>query len=107
MADVERFITATGFDEVTVDGADVTIVNGFGLAAIEPDPRTVDRPDAESAYEQADGIFEEMWTTYEVTAEDGGTRVTATTEFALDATVIERRRELTAQFDWLERVVAE
>jgi carbon monoxide dehydrogenase subunit G len=118
MADVQQFMASAGFDEVTVDGDDMTIVNGFGIAAIELDLTLVDRDDAELAYEQDDGIFEEMWTTYEVTAEDGGTRVTATTEFqldvavvgaVLDATVIkrQRRRELNAQYDWLERVVAE
>ena len=118
MADVQRFMASAGFDEVTVDGDDMTIVNGFGIAAIELDLTLVDRDDAELAYEQEDGIFEAMWTTYEVTTEDSGTRVTATTEFqldvavvgaVLDATVIkrQRRKELNTQFDWLERVVAE
>ncbi|MFB6084490.1 MAG: SRPBCC family protein [Halorientalis sp.] len=118
MTDVERFMAAAGFDEVTVDGDDMTIVNGFSLAAIELKLALVDRDDAELAYEQDEGIFEEMWTTYEVEPVDDGTRVTATTEFALDvavvgavldATVIERqrRRELTTQFDWLERTVSE
>jgi hypothetical protein len=115
MADVEQFMTAAGFDEVHVDGDDLTIVNGFGIAAIELALTIVDRPDAELAYEQADGIFEEMLTTYAVSADDGDTRVTATTDFeldvavvgaVLDATVIkrQRRRELTTQFDWLESV---
>ncbi|AQL43766.1 hypothetical protein BV210_14100 [Halorientalis sp. IM1011] len=113
MADVQPFMAAAGFDETRVDGDDLTIVNGFGLAAIELSLTIVDRDDVELAYEQDEGIFEEMWTTYEVAAEDGGTRVTATTEFqldvavvgaVLDATVIkrQRRRELTKQFDWLE-----
>nr|WP_256335738.1 hypothetical protein [Halopenitus persicus] len=59
-----------------------------------------------------------MTTSYTVTAADGGSEVTATTEFALDvaivgdvldATVIkrQRRRELEAQFDWLEAQTAE
>jgi hypothetical protein len=115
MADVQRFMAAAGFDAVTVDGDDMTIVNGFGLAAIELDLTLVDRPDAELAYEQDDGIFEAMWTTYEITDADDGTRVTATTEFALDVAVVgavldatvikrQRRKELTAQFDWLESV---
>lgn len=118
MADVERFMEAAGFDEVTVEGDSLTIVNGFGLAAIELSLTLVDRPGAELAYEQDDGIFEEMWTTYEVAAADGGTRITATTEFALDlalvgaildATVIDRqrRRELNAQFDWLDTLADE
>lgn len=118
MADVQRFMASAGFDEVTVDGDDMTIVNGFGIAAIELDLTLVDRDDAELAYEQEDGIFEAMWTTYEVTAKDSGTRVTATTEFALDVAVVgavldatvikrQRRKELNTQFDWLERVVAE
>ncbi|WP_424018223.1 SRPBCC family protein [Halorientalis pallida] len=115
MADVQRFMAAAGFDEVTVDGDDMTIVNGFGLAAIELDLTLVDRPDAELAYRQDEGIFDEMWTAYEVTAADDGTRVTATTEFALDVAVVgavldatvikrQRRKELNAQFDWLESV---
>jgi len=115
MADVQRFMDAAGFDEVTVDGDDMTIVNGFGIAAIELDLTIVDRDGADLAYEQADGIFEEMWTTYEVEAVDDGTRVTASTEFqldvavvgaVLDATVIkrQRRRELNTQFDWLETI---
>jgi hypothetical protein len=71
--------------------------------------------DAALAYEQRDGMFESMRTTYEVAETDDGSTVTATTEFALDvalvgevldATVIKRQRhkELTAQFDWLETV---
>ncbi|SDY75892.1 hypothetical protein SAMN05216564_10994 [Halopenitus persicus] len=67
---------------------------------------------------QQEGIFEAMTTSYTVTAADGGSEVTATTEFALDvaivgdvldATVIkrQRRRELEAQFDWLEAQTAE
>jgi len=118
MADVQQFMAAAGFDETRVDGDDMTIVNGFGLAAIELDLTIVDREGTELAYEQDEGIFEEMWTTYEVEADDGGTRVTATTEFqldvavvgaVLDATVIkrQRRRELAKQFDWLETAVAE
>ena len=113
MADVQPFMAAAGFDETRVDGDDMTIVNGFGLAAIELDLTIVDRDDVELAYEQDEGIFDEMWTTYEVEAEDAGTRVTATTEFALDVAVVgavldatvikrQRRRELTKQFDWLE-----
>jgi hypothetical protein len=116
MADVERFMASAGFDETRVDGDDMTIVNGFGIAAIELSLTLVDRDDADLAYEQDEGIFEEMWTTYEVEAVDGGTRVTATTEFeldvavvgaVLDATVInrQRKRELTKQFDWLESVL--
>ena len=106
MADVQPFMAAAGFDATRVDGDDMTIVNGFGLAAIELDLTIVDRDDVELAYEQDEGIFEEMWTTYEVEAEDAGTRVTATTEFALDVAVVgavldatvikrQRRRELT------------
>jgi hypothetical protein len=106
-------MAAAGFDEVTLDGDEITIVNGIGFAAIELDLTLVDRPDAELASEQADGIFEAMWTTYESTGADDGTGVTATTEFSLDVAVVgavierQRRRELNAQFHWLERLVAE
>lgn len=58
-----------------------------------------------------------METRYELAERDGGTGITATTTFAvdvalvgelLDATVIKRQRkkELTAQFDYLEAQVA-
>ncbi|WP_336002423.1 SRPBCC family protein [Halorientalis halophila] len=118
MADVERFMEGAGFDAVDVDGDAMRIENGFSIAAIELSLRLVDREGAELAYEQVDGIFDEMWTTYEVTAQNGGTRVTATTEFSLDVAVIgslldatvikrQRRRELDAQFDWLETETGE
>jgi hypothetical protein len=88
--------------------------NGFAIARIELDLRIVDEPDTVLAYEQVDGIFEEMWTGYEIEATEAGTTVTARTDFeldvglvggVLDATVIKRQRtrELEAQFDYLER----
>ncbi len=114
MADVGEFMRAAKFDEVTVDGDVVTIANSVGLATIELVLDVADDPEAVLAYEQRDGIFEEMVTRYYLSeTPDGGTEVRATTEFALqarligpllDATVIKRQRrvELTNQFDWLE-----
>jgi carbon monoxide dehydrogenase subunit G len=77
----------------------------------------VDDADAELAYEQREGFFNEMRTRYQLEPVEAGTRVTATTDFelggvvgsVLDATIVKRKRrsELGAQFDWLEDVVAD
>jgi len=124
MADLEPFMLAAGFDEVAVDGNDLRVANAVGIAEIELVLEVVEDPDAELAYEQRQGIFEAMTTSYEVepARDDAGstipnrvaTHVTARTEFAmdvaivggvLDATIItrQRRRELDAQLDWLEK----
>ncbi|MFB6135455.1 MAG: SRPBCC family protein [Halobacteriaceae archaeon] len=113
MDDLEAFMLAAGFDGVTVDGDDLRIENGVGLATIELDLELVERPGADLAYVQRDGIFREMETRYVVEPSDGGAEVRATTEFALDvdlvgflldATVVKRQRthELESQFDYLE-----
>jgi len=112
MGDVEAFMLAAGFTEVEVDGPDVHLENQVGLATVTLDLRLVEREGAALAYEQAEGFFERMDTVYTVEAVDGGSEVTATTEFALDvalvgeildSTVIKRQRtsELEQQFDWL------
>jgi carbon monoxide dehydrogenase subunit G len=112
MADLEAFMLGAGFTDVTVDGDEIHLENQVGLATVTLDLRVIEREGAALAYEQADGMFEEMVTEYAVEAADGGTEITATTEFALDlalvgqvldATVIKRQRrsELTSQFDWL------
>lgn len=116
--DVKPFMEAAGFDRVDVDDETITIVNGFAVAAIELLCDRVDDPDAVLAYEQREGIFEEMQTAYTINAVDGATEVTATTDFALDVAVVggildatvikrQRRRELNAQFDHLESLAAE
>ncbi|WP_096388949.1 SRPBCC family protein [Halopenitus persicus] len=124
MADLEPFMAAAGFDEVTVDGDRIAVANRVGIATIELTLEVTEGLDGDDSladaeppftleYVQREGIFEAMTTSYTVTAADGGSEVTATTEFALDvaivgdvldATVIkrQRRRELEAQFDWLE-----
>jgi len=92
--------------------------NQVGLATVELGLRLVERDDAALAYEQSEGFFETMTTVYTLESVDGGTEVTASTDFALDlalvgavldATVIkrQRRKELEMQFDWLEAQVAE
>ncbi|MUV61129.1 SRPBCC family protein [Halobacterium sp. CBA1126] len=113
MADLEAFVMAAGFDEVTVDGDRITVANRVGVADIELELEVVEREGAALAYEQREGIFEAMWTEYVVDPRgEGGCEVTARTAFSLDvpvvgdmldATVIERqrRKELTAQLDWL------
>lgn len=117
IADVEPFMLACGFDDVTVDGREIHIENRVGILPLELFVHTVDREGAALAYEHDEGIFDEMDTYYELEATDDGTLVTATTNFSLDvalvgelmeATVVkrQRRRELEAQFDWLEEQLA-
>jgi len=116
MDDIEAFMLAAGFDDVTVDGDEITIRNRVGIATIELTLERVDAPDATLAYEQREGIFESMRTVYRLDDADRGTRIEATTDFSLDvalvgdlldSTIIRRQRtkELEAQFDYLESTV--
>ena len=114
IADVPSFMRAAGFDDVAVDGDRIRIANTVGwLFEIELTLERVERDDAVLAYEQRDGIFDEMTTAYWVDGSDEGSTVRATTDFALDvayagpafdATVVKRQRraEITKQFDYLE-----
>ncbi|MFB6122025.1 MAG: SRPBCC family protein [Haloferacaceae archaeon] len=117
MGDVGPFMRAAGFDGVTVEGDAVRIANEVGPVRIELRLDVVEDSETVLAYDQREGIFETMTTRYELTERDGTTTVEATTEFALDvaavgsfldATVIkfQRRRELTAQLDYVETRVA-
>lgn len=112
MTDVGPFMEAAGFDGVEVDGELVHITNHVGLLTIELSLRLVDTDDV-LAYEQADGIFETMMTRYTLSEGTGTVTVTATTDFALDVAMVgsildgtiiarQRRKELNAQFDYLE-----
>jgi len=112
MHDVEAFVRASGFDEVRHADSRVEVANEVGPVTIELVFELFDDPDAELAYRQQEGIFEEMVTTYAVTADDDATVVEAVTEFALDIAVIgsfldstvikrQRRQELTAQLAYL------
>jgi hypothetical protein len=114
--DVEPFMRGAGFDEVVVDGDEIRLTNRVGIAEIQLVLERVDVEGAVLAYDQVEGLFESMRTVYTLEDADGGTRIEATTEFALDvalvgemldATVIkrQRRKELTAKFDYLEDVV--
>lgn len=116
ICDVEPFMRASGFDRVAVDGSTMVVANRVGILEIELTLRLVDDDDVALAYEQVEGMFETMRTSYSVTEVGAGSEVTAVTEFALDidfvgdlldATVIrrQRRRELNAQFDYLENRV--
>ena len=112
ITDAAPFMRAAGFDEVTLDGDDLGITNRVGLFEIELALEIVET-DAVLRYEQRQGIFESMTTEYTLEAVDGGTEVTATTEYnaldlpvlgeMIDSTVISRQRktELNKQFDWL------
>ncbi|MDG5776882.1 SRPBCC family protein [Haloarculaceae archaeon H-GB2-1] len=116
MADVEAFMLAAGFDVVTVEDDAIHLENRVGIATLQLDLRIVDG-DGDLEYVQEDGIFREMRTSYHLEPTPNGATITATTDFAvdvslvgelLDATVIkrQRRKELNAQFDYLERVAA-
>ncbi|WP_135823677.1 SRPBCC family protein [Halorussus ruber] len=112
--DVGPFMRAAGFDGVEVEGETIRLRNSVGLFfEIELTLEVVERADAVLAYEQRDGIFEEMETVYTLDGNDGQSTVSATTEFAIgvayagpafDATIVKRQRraELTKQFDYLE-----
>lgn len=117
VADAEPFTAAGGFEEVTVDGDRMRLRNRLGLATVELELRLRD-DDAALSYEQVDGLFEQMWTTYEVDPDGDGSVVTATTEFALtdgvvgdvlDATIIKRQRarEIDGQFEYLREQLGE
>jgi len=112
MTDIGPFMRAANFDDVAVDGDIVRITNHVGLATIELELEIIDAEQAALAYEQRDGIFDEMTTRYTLAETTDGVEVRARTDFAvqarligpvLDATVVsrQRRRELTAQFEYL------
>ncbi len=61
ITDVEPFMLAAGFDEVTLDGDNLGIMNRVGLFEIELDLEIVET-DAVLRYEQRQGIFESMIT---------------------------------------------
>jgi carbon monoxide dehydrogenase subunit G len=106
---VEPFVAAAGFDSVDVEGDTVEVANQVGVATIELTLELVENSDADLAYVQTDGIFEEMATSYVVEPHEGegngggddgnggddggggdggGSLVTATTKFALDVAVV-------------------
>ena len=112
------FMRGAGFDVVRYVDGDLYIGNRVGLFEIELELDVVPDDEAVLAYEQREGVFESMRSEYHVAAEDGGTTVTAKTDYAmldlavvgtlLDASVVrrQRRKELEAQFDWLAEQVA-
>ncbi len=114
MADHGAFMRAGGFDDVSVSGDEIHLTNRVGILTIELDLEVV-AGDAAFVYEQRDGMFETMRTEFALETVDEGTEVTATTEFALDVSVVgefldgtvitrQRRKELEAQLDYLEEV---
>ena len=110
--DLDAFMRAAGFDEVQVAGDTITVSRAIGLAELELTLAVVES-DATLAYEQVEGIFDDMATTYRLDDDDGTVTLTATTQFelggmigsALDATLIKRQRtkELEDQLAYLER----
>jgi hypothetical protein len=117
VTDAGPFMEAAGFDEVTVEDDIVTITNHVGLLTIELVLRVLDTDDV-LAYEQENGIFSEMVTQYTLEETAAGVEIQATTEYALDIDVVgslldstiiarQRKKELSAQFDYLEEVTGE
>jgi carbon monoxide dehydrogenase subunit G len=112
VTDLERFMRAGGFSEVSVEDEEIYLRQNIDLGGIELDLQVVLDADVALAYEQIEGIFNEMRTEYELETVPEGTRIRARTEFelggvfgsVLDATVVKRKRrsELNAQFDYLE-----
>lgn len=112
LLDLGPLMEAAGFDEVHVDGQEMTIKNNVGLLTIELDLQCVET-DTMLAYEQVDGIFETMTTRYALESGNDTVTVTATTDFELDVNLVgsildgtiisrQRRKELNGQFDYLE-----
>lgn len=109
-ADIPGFIEASGFDSIEVDGDHITVSRSIGLATLELTLAVVES-DAVLALEQREGIFDHMWTEYRVEEREGGSRITATTDFTLgnvlgpvlDSSVIatQRRSEFEDQFEYL------
>jgi hypothetical protein len=111
ITDAKPFMEGAGFDEVAVEDDVMEITNSVGLLTIELTLRILDT-DGVLAYEQTDGIFEEMETRYTLEERGEGVEVTAVTEYALDIDLVgsildgtiiarQRRKELNAQFDYL------
>jgi len=114
MADHGAFMRAGGFDDVSVSGNVIRLTNRVGILTIELDLEVVE-DEAAFVYEQRDGMFETMRTEFALEVVDGGTKVTASTDFALDVSVVgdfldgtvikrQRRKELEGQLDYLEAV---
>lgn len=115
--DVEPFMAAGGFTDVTVEGARVDIENRLGLATLRLELEIVRNEDGVLLLEQRAGLFDHMMTRYSVSEDGEGSRLSATTEFelggsligkAMDSWVVRRQRvsELESQFDYVEEQVA-
>lgn len=113
MLDLDPFMRAAGFSEVAVEGETIWIAKTVGLLRIELTLHLIERDDVDLAYEQQEGIFDEMTTVYRVQDDDGASSVEIVTDFALaapfvgpifDATVVKRQRhrELVSQLDYIE-----
>lgn len=112
VTDVGPFMESAGFDDVVVDGDTVTITNHVGLLTIELELRVIET-DHVLAYEQIEGVFDEMVTRYTLAETPAGVEIEATTEYALDVDLVgsildstiiarQRKRELSSQFDALQ-----
>lgn len=111
----EAFLAAGGFDHVSMGADRIEFARELGLATLELVVDIDHDADAVLAFDAVEGIFSEMRTEYDVHAEDGGSRITARTEFTLggalarafDGTIVslQRRREFASQFDYLEKEI--
>jgi len=114
-ADIAALMQAANYDSVRFEGDRLELEQTLGLASLSLTLRQIDDADATLAFEQVDGHFERMVTEYDVEPSDGGTTVSARTEFTLggitgsvlDEMLVRRQRgrELEAQLEYVERVV--
>lgn len=110
--DVAAFMRTAGYDSVQLEAGRLELEQTLGLANFSLTLRIVDDSDSVLALEQEAGHFEAMTTNYEVESVNGGTELSARTEFTLggvvgsvlDETLVRRQRgkELEAQFDFVE-----
>jgi len=114
-ADIAALMQAANYDSVRFEGDRLELEQTLRPASLSLTLRQIDDADATLAFEQVDGHFERMVTEYDVEPSDGGTTVSARTEFTLggitgsvlDETLVRRQRgrELEAQLEYVERVV--
>ncbi|MFQ3295788.1 MAG: hypothetical protein ACI9PP_001473 [Halobacteriales archaeon] len=113
--DVAAFMRTAGYDSVQLEDGRLELEQTLGLANFSLTLRIVDDSDSVLALEQEAGHFEAMTTNYKVESVNGGTELSARTEFTLggvvgsvlDETLVRRQRgkELEAQFDFVEDVL--
>lgn len=113
--DTAALMTAAGFDSVDVEGDCIEIERQLGLATLSLTLQEREDEEATLAFDQEEGLFEDLSMEYFVDQSDDGTELSARTEFTLggvtgsilDETFIRRQRinEIEDQFDYVEQAV--